>query len=299
MQNEILIDILGFDPNQSDEDGSRSNVYSLDTRYGTVPPQIQEEFSSYNEKWLADLKLGLVRKIIPEKLFRVRNSFKAENIVERWYHGFDFSFNPNDHPFTSDLYLFHNRFPDFARASFERENGIWTPASIMLHGEGKEPENSVLTFLGDRNLLLFDSLGTGLCFDINNRAFDTNFDQKGAITALNFAVRRYEGHNLYDNIHLRKSAFERLAKGEILSERKGSSKYVFSGKDGIIKMERSENNKVEDYIQIPFVLNREELIAELFDPKLLDDPINAPLELDKLWNSVDLVEACGIDWVRY
>lgn len=62
---------------------------------------------------------------------------------------------------------------------------------------------------------------------------------------------------------------------------------------------RSIENQAEDEILISGTINTSWVISNLFNPATLEDPINAPPELDDLWRFANLADVVGVKWERY
>ena len=84
-----------------------------------------------------------------------------------------------------------------------------------------------------------------------------------------------------------------------LQLRDGGKFFEFSAEESFVRLQRYAEGALRDDMLIPLFVDRDELIGNLFDPAVLQDPENAPPELDDSWRFANLMDVVRVKWERY
>lgn len=264
--DDPLKEILGFDPESGERVEDRSGLKSIKDGSSQVPQEIQAAFIEFTQRNKS------IIEIHPERLLTIEESRMQHSKIERAYH----FWNPSTG-------VAEQKFNTQAKAWF----GDWT--SVMLVGEQVE---FPITNWQIMQLSFFCNL-TFCTFQFSQRELEIHFNERGFINH----TRLITEYGPRDWFGLGEDELKILSeRGHLKHLARDGSPYELTISGQNINLVTFNN---EDKILVPWQVNREEIIQKLFDPLTIEDPIDAPPELDYSWRFANLMEVVGVKWERY
>ncbi len=281
--DDNLKDILGFDPSTGerteDKQGS-SPLPKKGEQSQPVSPEVQAAF----KKYAAGQKNSFMQpeevkneRVFPEALlYRASNFYGDCTTLYFGYTGQE-----------------GNMFHGTTTALFDRMDGEFHPAKVRYHGERTREFVEFQMDIGDEDRR--SQFGAKINARLDNRTLILIYDANGDLEYLQIR----DGERDEVDLNLRsKSQIDELMKKkrDHLFER---SLYEMAALEGnVMSLIRNyHGGGVLDEFEIPTKINKAEIIQNLFPKELLDDPFNAPPELDT-WRRADVLSEIGIKWER-
>lgn len=273
--SERLKEILGFDPvgGECIEDVSR--LESVGGTYLPVPPMVQSAFIEDCERHYSEV---VVVRVVPEKLLHIAKSHYS-NCVTRVYHLWE---PPPERK---------QEFPGAALVAFEKRDARFDVREVSMFGEEKRPEGV------EWRTIIFNRNGVSCRFDSQDKHFLLHFDKNGLIDRIQFCLRkRKDTIGIQDYVEIQGETMKELLARSSLRMTGGQSNYELVVEDGIIRVRRLETEGMQDEILFRRKVSSEVIVGQLIDPQTLDDPVNAPPELDDSWHFGNLMKTAGVKW---
>lgn len=294
--DDILREILEFDPKSGEQIEDKSGLKEIKRTKFEIPPEIQSAFSDYISKCGEEIRgfKESVIKVYPERLLYISESQIGMNFVMRQYRLWEPANDEDQH------------FPIAVAAGFERSDRTFKPSFVEMYGEPEKDrppsERMALGFDVQVTSSGYKAVSVWLVAELRERKIDLSFDINGGFSELGFGLDRERlGATIFlqDYIVVEANLLNLLSENGSHQLTKGQSDYQFYIDEELINIKRFEKGELKDELAIPRSINREEITQTLFDPLTLEDPINAPPELDDSWHFADLMKTVGVKWERY
>lgn len=145
-------------------------------------------------------------------------------------------------------------------------------------------------------------------FDAKRRGITINPDAQDRNLSIGYDARGVFSHLSYDyNYKGKQSNFSKfLPQIEMLFKHPNqtaftanncSVKVALDGTKFVFMITRA--SELLDKATIPLAINPRELRQRFVKEPTQKDPINAPMELDDSWKHTNILQAVGVNWIRY
>lgn len=276
ISDKNLSEILGFDPNtgRKSEGGADQGLIK-----NAVPSEIQTAFMSRFE---GD---DMVIRTHPERLLTIQKIYGPG--ARRVYHSWEPPIEKQQH------------FQISAETVFHYINNRFSLAYVKHYGERNFRQMHEFVLVG------FDSFQfPNHCnIALSNRFARIEYDRRLRLPTVLFQLNRNGEDAIahYDEkIYLSEADHKKLSTtGFIQLNNNGESDYEISVVEATVSLRRFEQGDRKDEVTIPTWQNGEKIIRELFSPLTIEDPVNAPPELDDSWRFANLLEVVGVRWERH
>lgn len=147
---------------------------------------------------------------------------------------------------------------------------------------------------------------------MDNRSFSVTYDRNGEISRamiepkmehpISEGLLGIRGKDILPNpYYINKQDIDRLKHGFKIELKTSGGLIVYTLTNGILNLQRIDGNKVLDVINLPFIApSSGEVTKKLLDPDTIDDPYEAPTDLDRKWESFpQVMAAADITWERH
>ena len=274
MDNVDPKEVLGFDPitGQRNEDSSGNAPYTkAEEGYS------EEVISRFNQVVLDRTRLrNNNSRSIPEKLFL---AIDYGNTIYRSY------YRQPGNDLVANLVLNKNDNNDFS-------------AAISLLGESTVDNTSESIRQQDRIYIDMPSYHTSISMHVHDQRLGLYYDTDGAISSIHFG----EGENEFvaaKGIQSKNIDIDKLVANEEQIFNNGESMYILNYDNEKEKyyLMHKKNGVIQDEVNIPSNIDRQEIIKKLFSGVILDHPFEADIEFDDEWKSAGL-ETFGASWKR-
>ena len=255
-----ISEILGFDPNELPDINPHGNFMNLGNEEQSIPEDVQNEFyDRTTNEWGSKHTQELI--ILPQHLFfAIYRPNQGE--VLRHYAGWGEGISPSD-----------QRFFTTHSVTFKKNPEGFSPNRVEYFYESPNDKNqemgwesycpSATIFIGDQTLRI----------DIEESQ------------AKNFIQIEYDKDQL-DRIYMDHESYSPF------SRRVTDSMKIENGR---LTLEHTRNN-TDVKLKIPLNPQRD-FFEKLFDdPRLLLDPLHAPLEADTSWKRANLMNIFNVSW---
>ena len=297
-QPDRLSEILGFNPDTGEVLEDRGNLRP-------VPEELQREFLEAFEGFKFPLDKKHLMVISPKIAERPYEDISRDYLT---YSGELSDDEKQRHlrPFARTAFLHLSSFKDgqygyigISRSS-ETENfghRDWEGLSIDTDGGP----------WGNRSL--------GYSSHVNGESIRASYDETGFLVSASLAVSstgkvtsfyfdRDSSPPVRDIEAIERSrkdreTFRRLMRGELVEKETNGSHFIAQVIDGVLVIQRLCEEREFDNLFIPVQISPEVIRDKLVDPKILEDPVNAPASLDINWRYANLMGTVGIKWERY
>lgn len=289
-----LKEIPGFDPDSGELFEDKVELQPSLSKLLAIPPEVQSNFVSFCEKRPIKKFKELTYKVLAEKLLLISQNPAA---VSREYFAFKYSpdgtynFKPVEELVVSNTHL-RDRYPN---APILIDVVQFGEMDLLPMHEGEKNSIFLATDLYDT------SCGFYLGGRDDLRELQITFDRSGFVSAITWHSHREKSPNFdFDRI-----SFDFAARSDRQFEdcqrrmTQGPDDYELTIEGENILFRRFENQNLKDELIILKKFNKSDIIQQLFAPPTLENPFNAPPELDNSWRFANLLEVAGIKWERY
>lgn len=266
----------------------------------TFPLNTHEAFLAHVGNLRKNRQLfGRVAKTVPEQLLVVSKHVWPKPIpattITRTYFGL------------SIMNERHSEFRSLAEAEFCILHDVCHPTHLTLYGEppkqySTRPRDIILLGLWQHHqtcnpIFLGASVDEHhLILQYNNTGSIERIDPFGSLCEI--PVKYFGGWS--KNLLATTGGLPALLQEDSIAVKINNRySYLLSSDSQLMAINQLIRQHPGDGLTTPLQVNPEYIISRLFHPETIEDPVNAPPELDKSWRSANILRVLGIEWSRY